>query len=350
SLPSTGSGFARSNQSFQLNNPVSSLPLKIKITRNSPNTLTYLDRIVLNTRRKLVFFGTQFGFRNLSPQDSLSLVSYSTSNFPTNGFIWDISDRQKPKKISGTLTGSTYTFKTYNIYNEYVASNGSSFFTPEKVASVPNQNLHALPQAEFLIITHPDFLVQANRLAELHREEGLSVHVTTTEQIFNEFSSGAPDPTAIRMFAKMFYDRGALTPSTKPKYLLLFGDGTYDPKNRVPNNNNYVLTYQVESIIENYIDAMVTDDYYGMLDDNEAISAIDLLDIGVGRILASNLTQAKQQVDKIEHYMKNGSNLFSSAEGSCCLGESSTDTYGDWRTKYVQIADDEEGGYFINND
>ena len=151
------------------------------------------------------------------------------------------------------------------------------------------------------------------------------------------------------MFAKMFYDRGALAPSTKPKYLLLFGDGTYDPKNRVPNNNNYVLTYQVESS-ENYIDAMVTDDYYGMLDDNEAISAVDLLDIGVGRILASNLTQAKQQVDKIEHYMKNGSNLFSSAEGSCCLGESSTDTYGDWRTKYVQIADDEEGGYFINND
>jgi hypothetical protein len=348
-LPSSGSGFARSNQSFQLNNPVSSLPLKIKITRNSPNTLTYLDRIVLNTRRKLVFFGTQFGFRNLSPQDSLSLVSYSTSNFPTNGFIWDISDRQKPKKISGTLTGSTYTFKTYNIYNEYVASNGSSYFTPEKVASVSNQNLHALAQAEFLIITHPDFLAQANRLAELHREEGLGVHVTTTEQIFNEFSSGAPDPTAIRMFAKMFYDRGALAPSTKPKYLLLFGDGTYDPKNRVPNNNNYVLTYQVESS-ENYIDAMVTDDYYGMLDDNEAISAIDLLDIGVGRILASNLTQAKQQVDKIEHYMKNGSNLFSSAEGSCCLGESSTDTYGDWRTKYVQIADDEEGGYFINND
>lgn len=349
SLPSTGSGFARSNQSFQLNNPVSSLPLKIKITRNSPNTLTYLDRIVLNTRRKLVFFGTQFGFRNLSPQDSLSLVTYSTSNFPTNGFIWDISDRQNPKKISGTLIGSTYTFKTYTIYKEYVASNGSSFFTPEKVASVSNQNLHALPQADFLIITHPDFLVQANRLADLHREEGLSVHVTTTDQIFNEFSSGAPDPTAIRMFAKMFYDRGALAPSTKPKYLLLFGDGTYDPKNRVPNNNNYVLTYQVESS-ENYIDAMVTDDYFGMLDDNEAISAVDLLDIGVGRILASNLTQAKQQVDKIEHYMKNGSNLFSSAEGSCCLGESSTDTYGDWRTKYVQIADDEEGGYFINND
>ena len=348
-LPSTGSGFARSNQSFQLNNPVSSLPLKVKITRNSPNTLTYLDRIVLNTRRKLVFFGTQFGFRNLSPQDSLSLVSYSILNLPTNGFIWDISDRQKPKKISGILTGSTYTFKTYNIYKEYVASNGSSYFTPEKVASVSNQNLHELPQADFLIVTHPDFLAQANRLADLHREEGLSVHVSTTEQIFNEFSSGAPDPTAIRMFAKMFYDRGALAPSTKPKYLLLFGDGTYDPKNRVPNNNNYVLTYQVESS-ENYIDAMVTDDYFGMLDDNEAISAVDLLDIGVGRILASNLTQAKQQVDKIEHYMKNGSNLFSFAEGSCCLGESSTDTYGDWRTKYVQIADDEEGGYFINND
>jgi len=348
-LPSIGSDFARSTQSFQLINPVSTLPFKIKITRNSPNTLTYLDRIVLNTKRKLVFFGTQFGFRNLSPQDSLELVSYSTSNFPSNGFIWDISDRQKPKKISGTLTGTTYNFKTYNIYREYVASNGSSYFTPEKVGPVPNQNLHALAQADFLIITHPDFLAQANRLADLHREQGLSVHVARIDEVFNEFSSGAQDPTAIRMFAKMFYDRGALAPSTKPKYLLLFGDGTYDPKNRVPNNNNYVLTYQVESS-ENHIDAMVTDDYFGMLDDNEAILAVDLLDIGIGRILASNLTQAKQQVDKIEHYMKNGSALFTGGGSSCCLGESSTDTYGDWRTKYVQIADDEEGGYFINND
>src|SRR5690606_8194386 len=167
------------------------------------------------------------------------------------------------------------------------ASNGQDFLTPSKVGEVSHQNLHALEQADYLIVTHKNFTAQANRLADLHRAAGTSVHVVTSEQVYNEFSSGMMDPTAIKMFAKMFYDRGALAPETRPQSLLLFGDGTYDPKNRVANNNNFIPTYQmIES--ENHIDAMVTDDYYGMLDDNESIGTSDELDIGVGRLLISD--------------------------------------------------------------
>jgi hypothetical protein len=151
------------------------------------------------------------------------------------------------------------------------------------------------------------------------------------------------------MFAKMFHDRALINPGTELKYLLLFGDGTFDPKNRVPNNNNMVLTYQAENS-ENYLSCYVSDDFYGMLDDNEALASNDLLDIGIGRILASDQTQAKQQVDKIEHYMKNGSSFFTSNNASCCLEYNSNSTFGDWKLKYVQIADDEENNYFIQND
>ena len=63
-----------------------------------------------------------------------------------------------------------------------------------------------------------------------------------------------------------------------------------------------MLTYQVVNS-ENHISALVTDDFYGMLDDNESITGSDLLDIGIGRILASDVIMAKQQVDKIEHYI-----------------------------------------------
>ena len=88
-----------------------------------------------------------------------------------------------------------------------------------------------------------------------------------------------------------------------------------------------------------------------MLGDNEAINQTDLLDVGVGRLVVSNLTEAKQQVDKIEHYMKNGSNLFLNAgANNCCLDSLTNGSFGDWRLKYVQISDDEESGYFINND
>lgn len=348
-LPSTGSDYVRSTKSFSLQNPISNIPLKISITRNSPSVLTYLDRIVLNTRRKLVFYGTQFGFRNLTDSQQGQIANYNISNFPSSGFVWDVSDKHLPKKITGNLSGSLFSFKSEFTYKEFCASNGTSFFIPEKIGNVNYQNLHALDQAEMLIVSHVDFITHANRLADLHRNQGMSVNVVQLDEVFNEYSSGAPDPCAIRMFAKMFYDRGITTPSSRPKYLLLFGDGTYDPKNRIPNNNNYILTYQVENS-ENHISALVTDDFFGMLDDNESISSTDLLDIGIGRILASNSTQAKQQVDKIEHYMKNGSSIFSSSNVSCCLEENQTSTFGDWRLKFIQIADDEESGYFINTD
>jgi hypothetical protein len=223
---------------------------------------------------------------------------------------------------------------------EFVASNGSVFYSPEKIGSIAYQNLHGLEQADYLIVTHKDFISQAERLANLHRAKGLSVHVATTEQIFNEFSSGMQDPTAIRFFAKMFYDRGASAIETRPKYMLLFGDGTYDPKNRITNNNNFIPTYQYLAA-ENHLDALVSDDYYALLDNNESISGADLLDVGIGRLLVSDITMAQQQVDKIEHYLNNGSSIYAAQ---------SVSTFGDWRNKYTLLADDEQGGYFVEND
>src|SRR5690606_1769166 len=95
--------------------------------------------------------------------------------------------------------------------------------------------------------------------------------------------------------------------------------------------------------------AMPSDDFFGMLDDSDAMLSTHLVDIGVGRLLASSQENARELVDKIEHYMKNGSSLFNSNTGSCLTNNSSS-TYGDWRTRYVQIADDEENNYFLNFD
>ena len=348
SLPITTSDYARSENAFAMSNPPSSIPFKVTIQRNSPNVLTYLDRISLNAKRELVFYGSQMGFRNLTGSQS-GMGEFVISNYPSTGFLWDLTDRHNPQKIEGTLVGNSFSFLDSLSYTEYVVSNGGTYFSPVYVGAVDYQNLHALEQVDYLIVTNPLFLSEAERLAELHRNQGTTVHVVTSDLVYNEFSSGAKDAVAIRMFAKMFYDRSQTNPESAPKYLLLFGDGTYDPKDRVPDNNNLMLTYQVVNS-ENHISALVTDDFYGMLDDNESITGSDLLDIGIGRILASDVIMAKQQVDKIEHYMNNGSSLFLNAGASCCLDESSSNTFGDWRQKYVQVADDEEGGYFINVD
>ncbi len=343
--------FGRTEVGLTVSIPTSSLPLEVIVTRNSPSVSTYLDKITLNARRNLVFTGSQFNFRDLKSKGASNVGDFTISNFGSTYFVWDITDRHNPKKVNGVYSGSAYTFQLeVDSLREFVASNASTFMIPGQNGFVDCQNLHALEQADYLIITHSDFVTQAERLANLHRANGLKVHVATTDQVYNEFSSGMLDPTAIRSFGKMFYDRSSSMPGPILKYVLLFGDGTFDPKNRVPNNNNYIPTYQVLNS-EDHISAMVSDDYYGFFDPAESMQASDLLDIGIGRLLISDNTMAQQQVDKIEHYLKNGSNLFSSSTTNCSnSGGNGSSTFGDWRLKTTMIADDEESGYFVLQD
>lgn len=347
SLPTAGTDFSRGSAVFSYLTPSSSMSLQITVTRSSPSVLTYLDYIEMNARRGLVMTGNQFNFRDIESVGVGNVGSFSLAGLPSTGFVWDVTDRHIPKLINGTA-GTNYTFiADIDSLREFVASSGTNFLTPTFLGAVSPQNLHGLPQADYLIVTHKSFLAEANRLANLHRATGLSVHVVTTEEVYNEFSSGAQDATAIRTFAKMFYDRGAATPETRPKNLLLFGDGTYDHRN-ILSDANFVITYQVDDS-ENHISALVTDDYFGILDDGEAIGPNDEMDIGVGRLLISSNEIATQQVDKIEHYMKNGSALYST-QTTNCSSDNGSSTFGDWRTKYVQIGDDEENGYFLNID
>lgn len=314
------------------------LSINFTANRSNPKVVTYLDYLTINARRSLTFFGSQMVFSDLNSVGAGNISKFTVSNFGPNHFVWDITNRHNPKNLLGNQIGTNFEFTiATDTIREFVASNAQSFLEPTRIGTVAYQNLHGLPQADYIIVSHPSFLSQANRLADLHESEGLSVHVVTEEQIFNEFSSGMRDATAIRYFLKMFYDRGQIS-NDPPKYLLLFGDGTFDNRG-LTTTDNYVMTYQVENS-ENDIAALVTDDYFGLLDDNESFLNIDLLDIGIGRLLISSTQIAKEQVDKAEHYMKNGSNFFAQPGDCDCSPSKTKNTFGDWRLKYVQIADD----------
>jgi hypothetical protein len=176
-----------------------------------------------------------------------------------------------------------------------------------------------------ILITHPEFAEQAERLAMLHNNKGdVSVAVVSLPEIYNEFSSGIQDITAIRDFMKMLYDRGSAW--DQPKYLLLFGDASYDVKDRIANNKCYIPTFQSDNSVKP-VASFLTDDYFGLLDDGEgANQTTGLLDVGSGRFPVSTIAQAKTIVDKIEHYLNN-----------------SAPTHGDWRNTLLVIADDQNG-------
>jgi hypothetical protein len=154
-------------------------------------------------------------------------------------------------------------------------------------------------------------------LADFHlQKDNIISVVVTPQQIYNEFSSGMQDVSAIRDFVKYQYEKE----NSNLKYLLLFGDGSYDPKNRIENNTNYIPTHQSDNSTDPTL-SYVTDDYFGLLDDNEGLFNNDLVDIGIGRFPVATLSEANTLVDKVEQYYKMSS-------------------FGSWRNDIAFIADD----------
>ena len=350
-LYSTSADYIRTPGSFLFNASSSPVELVYTLNRVNPSVKAYLDYIEIVGRRNLVFFGSSMLFRDLNSVGLGNVSLFNVSGVNASHRVWDVSSKTNPRLIEGTLAGNIFSFKqSTDTLREFLVFNENGFAQPSFIKQVDNQDLHALGQYDYIIVSPKQFMGQANRLAGLHQSNGLSTLVVDVEQVYNEFSSGNQDATAIRRFVKMFYERAGGNAALQPKYLCLFGDATYDPKNRVAGNNYMVPTYEYLNS-ENHIAALVTDDYFGFMDNNESIGDLDLMDIGVGRLLISNATHAQTQVDKIEHYMKNGINspIVSNDPNSCCIGETAN-MFGDWRQVYTNITDDEEGGTFITAD
>jgi hypothetical protein len=229
--------------------------------------------------------------------------------------VFDVTDDLNPVLMETTLSGSelSFTIPASQLLREFVAVDLSKSFTaPETVGPVSNQNLHALPQTDMVILSPPAFVNEAKRLADYHLAKNPNVNhaiVVTPEQVYNEFSSGTPDATAIRRFMKMFYDRRT-SEADAPKFLLLFGAGSYDKRRltdmwKTVGVDNFILTYQSQNSINS--DSYVLDDYFGFLADNSGGSTnlTDELLLGIGRFPVQTNAQAKAAVDKDIAYMEN---------------------------------------------
>ncbi|MCC7050153.1 MAG: type IX secretion system sortase PorU, partial [Bacteroidia bacterium] len=290
--------------------------------------------------------GYQLLFRNFSAVGMGNIAEYNLGNYSPAYSVWDITYPTNAAQVNGQVNGNFLIFKSANdSIREFISFHkNTGFLKPVFSKKIINQNLHALPQADYLIVTHPKFLQQANELAALHKEvDSLSINVVTTEQVYNEFSSGMCDATAIKDFVKMFYDR-ATSPNELPKYLLLYGDGSYDNKNGAPSNTNFIPTYQSENSLKP-TESYVSEDYFGLLDDSEGDAITDVLDIGIGRLPVKNVSEAQGVLNKLKTYLKPTSSQNAVNTGPSCCAESSSinNGLGDWRNTICFIADDQDG-------
>ena len=338
-LPPVASGpydqFASIQQSvFPIANPGADLSVTFNYVSGSFNSQGWLEWFEIHSRRRLSFSGVQqLSFRDWRSVSQGNIGEFIIQNAVSAARVWEITDPLNPVKMNETFANGELRFRNdCSFLREYIAFSNTALLIPVAIGRVTNQDLHGDNPADYLIVVHKDLLSQAQRIAQLHQQRnGLRSVIVTTEQVYNEFSSGSPDPSAIRDFVKMYYDRAGSDTTKRPRYLLLFGDASFDYKDRIRGNTNLVPAYQ--SVIS--LDPLATytsDDFFGFLDDGDDINSpsINLIDIGIGRIPAKNADEAKSIVDKIIHYHESAS-------------------MGPWRNEFTFVGDDEDANLHLDD-
>ncbi|MBJ7882887.1 type IX secretion system sortase PorU [Gelidibacter salicanalis] len=331
-----GTSILADGKTFDNKVSLSSPEVKVRLTYNNagnPTAHGYLDYISIEATRQLAFEGSQFMFKNNQVATTPGIVEYSLTNASAVSEIWDISNKYDVASVMNTEANALLSFKAISgIAKKYIAVTPSDYYEPlrDGKTTVNNQNIKGsifkdgqgqFKDVDYLIVSPNNLVLQAERLAQINRDQNnLNVKVVTLDEIYTEFSSGNQDVAAIRNLVRYVY-QNASVPEKRLKYLCLFGDASFDYKDRIPNNTNLVPSWHsVDSF--SLTNAFVSDDFFGMMDDNEGdMAASNKLDIAVGRILAETPQRAKEMVDKIALYYKDTS-------------------YGSWRNNVVMVSDD----------
>ena len=301
----------------------SSIQVDVNFSSSSSSGEGWIDYIELNARRQLAMSGSQMIFRDISSVGVGEISEFKISNANSSLKVWEVTDPLSVQLVPGALSSSEYSFiLNTDSLREFIAFTGG-YRSVTLGGAVSNQDLHGLDEVDMLIVAHPSFWSEAERLADFHRGyDGFTVAIVSPQQIYNEFSAGAQDVSAIRDFIKMLYDR-----QEEPlQYVLLFGDASYDPKNRISDNTNFIVAYQSDNS-HSETNSYITDDFFALLDEEESITSntpnLPFLDVGIGRFPVKTAEEAKIAVDKVLHYVEE-------------------ESFGDWRINMCFVGDDND--------
>ena len=293
-----------------------------------PSSDGWLDYIEIHAEQNLVL-------QNVP----LKIINYESIDYPYSRFrisgasdqtqIWDVTIPWEVHRLENKGTDLIEFTSPSNILRTFYAFNPQEINNlPIALGEIENQNLHSIQEASMLVIYHPDFEQAVNRYVE-HRSghSGLTVKACNIQKVYNEFSSGRVDPTAIRDFVRMIHKRDG-----NLRYLLLFGDATFDYRHIYSDNenHNFVPTYQTYESFDP-VGSFPSDDYFTLISDQDGLPSLrGALDISVGRFPVKNADEADKVVDKIIHY------------------ETSERLFGNWKLKAGFIADDEDAGMHLD--
>ncbi len=291
---------------------------------HNPAASLYLDYVEIFGWRLLKRTNSNFLFRLMPSQFGNDKTAVWVQNTDADHCLWDVSSPLRPVMQDGVLSGGNLVFATNEkTEKRYVLFNPAASYPISNWARIHNQNLHGIDHVDNLILTSPLFLEQAQTLANYHAEkDGLTCMVVDVNEIYNEFSTGTPDPSGIRDFIRMVYRRS----EGQLKYLTLFGRASFDFRDISGYGQNFVPTYETKEDPQSEL-SFCTDDFFALMDDEEGTNSKGHVDIGVGRISVASVEEAEMMLRKIRHY------------------DNLSATHGDWKTDFLIFADDEQWSY-----
>ena len=292
--------------------------------RPNPSASLYLDYVEVYGWRQLKRTNDNFLFRLMPSQFGDEKTAVWVQNTDANYHFWDVTSPLQPVVQNGILSGGNLVFATNEkIEKRYVMFKPSTAYPIEGWTLLHNQNVHGIAEADNLILAPTAFLEQAQALADYHAvRDGVFSVVVDVNEIYNEFSTGRPDPTGIRDFVRMVYQRSA----GRLKYLTLFGRASFDFRNILGAGRDFVPCYEARENSQ-YDQSFCSDDFYALMDNNEGGNCSGHVDIGIGRIPVSTVEEAEMVLGKIYHYNDLAA------------------TQGQWKTDVLFFADDEKKEY-----
>lgn len=316
--------------------PTGSVQLSFQYNQPVVSAKAWLDYYEIQYTRQLKYSESFMSFRNINSA-RYAVSEFRLTDMPGSGFIWDVSNPVDVKAQSTFTDNQESVFRagSTGIPRTYILCDGN-FASPKLEGSVENQDLHDAGVVQFIIVSPSEFLEAANKLASWHKtRDNMDVKVVTPQQIYNEFSSGSQDISSIRDYFRHVYYQNP-NPANGLKYVLFVGDASFDYKDKITNNTNYVPVYEADFNVgapKNIGGYYCSDDFFGYLDSTDGEWENEQkLEITVSRFPVVSAEEAMNMVEKVINYKKPES-----------LGEwrnfvtfCADDVDEDWETSFVQ--------------
>ncbi len=265
----------------------------------------WLDAFAVRYARSAAVVGTSLRFEGGAGQQAYTVGLMDTSSLRT----YDVTDPLHPQRLADVLMdGNTVTLgdPPGDAPSRYILAGADGIRRPTCVRApehlVPPQSsprggkrlgsAGGVAGADLLIITHPVFADALAPLLALRQSRGLTISVVNVLGIYDTYGDGRPAPEAIRAFIADAY----ATWDPHPAYILLVGDGSFDPRRYQPESPpTFIPPYLAD--VDPWAGETAADDRYACVDGEDALP--DLL---LGRLPVQTAEEARTVVDKIVRY------------------------------------------------